>query len=94
MRRAPKPIPITAVHAPNSGRIAWIAEPKPNALSGRVKVEEKDRALRELHARILQDGYDPEDFHIRWTLIEAGWGWTAAMKEAAWSSKVTTGAWG
>jgi hypothetical protein len=82
MRRPPKPIPISRHAPPQSGRIAWSAEPKANALTGNVKPEEKERARLALEAAIRQDGFDPSACEFTWTVIES-WGWVVRLKEGA-----------
>lgn len=82
----PRPTPIeTARHAPpDTGKIAWTACPKPNALLGYVKVEDKERARGEIERLITADGYDPGQCEILWTyLYDAGWGWSAKVREDA-----------
>jgi hypothetical protein len=81
--RKPKPIAISRHAPPSSGRIAWSAEPKASALTGNVKLEEKERARLALEAAIRSDGFDPGDCAFTWTMIEAGWGWVVKLKEGA-----------
>lgn len=81
MARKPRPITIARHARPETCRIAWTAEPKPHAITGNVKPEDKERALQELRTTIQADGYDPSVCEIVWTRLEMGWGWVARVRE-------------
>lgn len=81
--KAPKPIPIERHAPPRSGRIAWSAEPKPNAITGSIKAEEKERARLALEAAVRADGFEPSDCKFIWQMIDVGWGWVAFVKGEA-----------
>ena len=81
MRKQPKPIEVSRHAKPETRRIAWSAEPKANAITRTIRVEDKDRARAAMESAIRSDGFDPEQCEFHWTLLENGYGWTARVRE-------------